>query len=85
MFEHAFPFRKPPSSPNNCRGQAGGERIQINRIGRLALTQRFYRAAFCQARTLRQRPSVSSAKLLVDTLVVMIAEAEAVAAKQPNK
>jgi len=78
VFEHAFPFRKPPSSPNNCRGQAGGERIQINRIGRLALTQRFYRAAFCQARTIRQRPSVSGAKLLVDTLV---AEVEAVAAK----
>jgi hypothetical protein len=28
---------------------------------------------------------ISGAKLLVDTLVVMIAEAEAVAAKQPNK
>jgi len=83
VFEHAFPFRKPPSSSNNCRGHAGGERIQINRIGRLALTQRFYRAAFCQARTLRQRPNVSGAKLLVDTL--RIAEAETVAAKQPNK
>jgi hypothetical protein len=28
---------------------------------------------------------VNGAKLLVDTLVVMIAEAEAIAAKQPNK
>lgn len=28
---------------------------------------------------------ISGAKLLVDTLVVMIAEAEAAAAKQPNK
>ena len=160
-------FASRPSSPNNCRGQAGGERIQINQIGRLALTQRFSRAAFCQAHTIRQRPSaqcrnagrpvicrktnwktcldahtlgvtlfalviqdglvfahqkqkeativsgsieidfkgkaaiivphsesqvleplavpISGAKLLVDTLVVMIAEAEAVAAKQPNK
>jgi len=44
-------FASPPSSPNNCRGQASGERIQINQIGRLALTRRFSMAAFCQART----------------------------------
>jgi hypothetical protein len=61
------------------RGQAVVERIQINQIGRLALTQRFSMAAFYQASTAFLRSSFYCSELAKEQLIPCISAAGSVA------